>query len=99
MSNKEEYGLEDFCDELEYLISQNMEMKTLISEAQGILKKLLSNKQFICQTMERFITEDDYVKARIGTIDAHDLSLYLSPQRSFSTRLFVWLPGEHYPRG
>jgi len=97
MSNKEVYGLEHFCDELEHLISQNIEMKAFLPAAESILKKLLSNKQFICQTMERFITDDDYVKVRMGTIDAHDLGLYLSPQKIFSMRLFVWLPGEHYP--
>ena len=97
MSNVEVYSLQQFCDELEHLISRDMDSKAFLLEAEGILKKLLPNKQFICQTMERFITEDEYVRERIGTIDRHDLSIYLSPKGSFSMRLFVWLPMEHYP--
>ncbi|MFC2034385.1 HEAT repeat domain-containing protein [Chloroflexota bacterium] len=97
MSAAEIYDLPQFCDELEQLVVKGTDRENFLPEAENLLKNLLPNKQFICQIMDKFITEDDYVRERIGTIDRHDLSIFLSPKGSFSIRLFVWLPGRQYP--
>ena len=97
MSEASTYGLEQFSDELENLVSQEKEQPVFLAEAQGLLKKLLPDREFVCNVMEQMITDDAFLKERIGTIDRHDLTLYLSPKGSFSMRLFVWLPSVPYP--
>lgn len=97
MTEVSTYNLEQFCDELEYLISQEKERSAFLDEAQILLKKLLPNREFVCDVMERMVSDDAFLKGRIGTIDRNDMMLYLSPKGSFSMRLFVWLPSVQYP--
>ena len=97
MSQEHPYGLEQFCDELDSLIARDMEQAVFLEEGKLLLKKLLPNKEFVCRVMEQFITDDDFVKGGIGTIDRHDLGIYFSPKGNFSMRLFVWLPTMKYP--
>ena len=91
------YSLDQFCEELEYLISQEKKLPAFFEEAQALLKKLLPNREFVCDVMEKMVSDDAFLKGKIGTIDRNDLMLYLSPKGSFSMRLFVWLPSVPYP--
>jgi predicted metal-dependent enzyme (double-stranded beta helix superfamily) len=97
MSEESVYSLEQFCDELDFLITKDMEQAAFLEQGKTLLKKLLPNKEFVCQILEQLITDDDFVKKGIGTIDRHDLGIYFSPKGNFSMRLFVWLPTVSYP--
>ena len=86
------YGLEQFCDELEYLLTQEKEGIVFRDEAQRLLRKLLPNQEFIGDVLDRMVSDDAVLKGKIGTIDRNDIMVYLSPKGSFSMRLFVWAP-------
>jgi predicted metal-dependent enzyme (double-stranded beta helix superfamily) len=91
------YNFQQFCNEMDYLTTQDTERETFIIQGQIALKKLLLEKTFVCQVMEKFVTDDNFVKGAIGTIDRNDLGIFFSPKGNFSIRLFVWLPAANYP--
>lgn len=97
MSEKNNYSLEQFCNELNTLISRETEQAALVENTKLLLKKLLPTKEFVYRIMEKFVTDDDFVKKSIITTDRHDLGIYFSPEGNFSMRLFVWLPTVQYP--
>ena len=91
------YSLERLHDDLEHLISQERENPAFFTEAQELLKKLLPNREFVCHVMELMLSDDAFLKGRIGTIDKNDMIISLSPKGSFSIRLFISLPSVQYP--
>lgn len=91
------YSLEQFCEELESLVSQEQDTGLFLPEAQTMLKKLLPNPDFVNDVLEKMVVDDAFLKGSIGTIDRNDIILYLSPRGSFSMRLFTWLPSVAYP--
>lgn len=97
MSKEGNYSLEQFGHELDALIAKDMEQTALMEEGKLLLEKLLPNKEFVFQIIEKFIHDDDFVNRGIGTIDRHDLGIFFSPGGNFSMRLFVWLPTVNYP--
>ena len=97
MSEGGEYGLDRFCEELEGLISREQEQSALLGEVQVLFKRLLPDRRFVGDFMEKMVSDNAFLAGRIGTIDRNDLMLYLSPKGSFSIRLFVSLPGVEYP--
>ena len=97
MSEVISYGLGQFCEEMERLVSQEKDNAIFFEEAQVLLKKLLPNREFVNHVLERMVSDDAFLRSKIGTIDNNDMILYLSPKGSFSVRLFVWLPSVEYP--
>ena len=97
MAETRGHDLQQFCDELEALIGEEKELSTFLLEARALLEKLLPNRGFVNQVLERMISDSTYAKGKIGTIDRHDILLYCSPSGSFTIRLFVWTPHSWHP--
>ena len=91
------YSLEQFCDELESLVSREQDIGLFLPEAQSLLKKLLPNRDFVGDVLAKMVADDAFLKGSIGTIDRNDIILYLSSRGSFSMRLFTWMPSVTYP--
>lgn len=97
MTEVSEYPLEQFCRELESLVSQQEDTAIFLPEAQTLLRKLLANRNFAGDVLEKMVVDDAFLKGSIGTIDRNDIILHLSPKGSFSMRLFTWMPSVEYP--
>ncbi|MDY6893149.1 MAG: HEAT repeat domain-containing protein [Chloroflexota bacterium] len=86
------YDLEHFSNDLDYLLAQEKESIVFRDNAQDLLRKLLSNQEFIADVLDKMVSDDTVLKGKIGTIDRNDIMVHLSSKGNFSMRLFVWAP-------
>ena len=90
-------NLEQFCLQFKALLDQKPEWPKLQENGRAMLSELVSNNDWFKPTLSRLILDQDFLKNQWQSIDANEIQIYYSPDKTFTVRAYIWEPGICYP--
>lgn len=86
-----------FCKQFQVLLEQKLDLPQFLEKGQLLLGQLVSNPDWFRPTLSGLILDTAFLRAQGQSIDPNEIQLYLSSDKSFSLRAFIWDPGVVYP--
>ncbi len=90
-------NLEEFAQAFHHFLEQKPELPKLLQEGQQMLQALLRSPDLLNDTLTRLVLDEPFLKSQWLSIDANEIMLYRSPDKSFSVRAFIWESQVRYP--
>lgn len=90
-------SLDEFTQAFHQFLEQKPELPKLEQEGLKILQALLRVPNLLNDTLTRLVLDEPFLKSQWLSIDANEIVLYRSPDKSFSVRVYIWEPQVTYP--
>lgn len=89
--------LERFIKRIKSLLDEKPEWPRILEEGRNSLHELISSPEWFRSMMTRLVLDEQFLKLQRQTIDINSIQLYISPDKGFSIRAYIWEPGQVYP--
>ncbi len=85
-------GLEDFCLRFHAFLEQKPETSQIFRTGQELLGELLRDGRWFGKILGKLISDPAFWETQIPSVFPNEVTLYRSPDRSFSVLAFIWEP-------
>jgi predicted metal-dependent enzyme (double-stranded beta helix superfamily) len=90
-------NLEDFAREFKILLDRKPELEQIIGDGSKMLGELVGGTEWFRPALTRLALDQAFLASQWQSIDPNDIQIYLSPDRDFSIRAYIWEPDVIYP--
>ncbi len=84
--------LEGFCSRFHAFLEQKPETSQIFRTGQELLGELLSDARWFGGILGKLISDPAFLETQIPSVFPNEVTLYRSPDRSFSVLAFLWEP-------
>lgn len=85
-------NLEEFCPRLHDLLQDKEDLPRFIEEGRVLLGELLKDSTWFRVYLERLILDSEFLDRQEPSIYPNEVTLYRSPDRTFSVLAYFWEP-------
>lgn len=90
-------NLEEFIKQFSSLLEQKSALPEFIPKGRELLSQLVTSQNWLQNTLERLVLDESFLLSQWHSVDPNDITLYRSPDKTFSVRAFIWESGVTYP--